>query len=286
MRRGWRRTAEPTRGGRLTTPQEPGATQGAGGDAHPDTAYDAPTSTSFAEADDKLGWALGYPFALRTLGVGGPDPPATLLDYGCGPGKIAERIARTYGMRVVAVDASAEMLAIAAERHGHPQVQYHRVEGNRLTFLPDASVDAAMSCFVFVVLPTREQLRAIAAEVWRVLRPGGRFVVLDPHPDHVGVQFSTFRSGEPGVTYQEGDPRTAWVLLTDGTWLELDDYFWSAQTYRQVLAEAGFTDVRAETPLLADADELAAPADLDAWDYEAERMRPPLLLTHGCRPGI
>ncbi|MGH4019533.1 MAG: methyltransferase domain-containing protein [Pseudonocardiaceae bacterium] len=270
----------------MTAQHKQGATQRTGGDAHPDTAYDAPTSASYVEADDKLVWALGYPFALRALGVGGPDAPATLLDYGCGPGKIARRVARTYGMRVVAVDASAEMLAIAAQRHGHSQVQYHRVEENRLTFLADASVDAAMSCFVFVVLPAREQLRAIAAEVWRVLRPGGRFAVLDPHPDHVGVQFSTFRSGEPGVTYQEGDPRAARLLLTDGTWLELDDYFWSARTYEEVLAEAGFTDVQAETPLLADAYGLADPADLDAWDYEVERVRPPLLLVHGRRPGI
>lgn len=126
-----------------------------------------------------------------------------------------------------------------------------------------------MSCFVFVTLPRRELLRAIAAEVRRVLRPGGRFVVLDPHPDHVGVQFSTFRSGESGVTYQDGDPRTARLLLTDGEWLELDDYFWSAQTYRDVLA---------------DACELADPADLNAWDYDVERMRPPLFLSHARKP--
>lgn len=58
-------------------------------------------------------------------------------------------------------------------------------------FLADGSIDAAMTCFVFVALPSREQLRAIAAEVWRVLRPGGRCVVLDPNPDQIGVQFST-----------------------------------------------------------------------------------------------
>jgi len=186
--------------------QEQDATQDVGGDTGQETAYDAPTSASYAEGDDKLEWAFGYPFALRALGVGSLDAPATLLDYGCGPGQVAERVARTYGVWVIAVDASAEMLAIAAARHGHPQVQYHRVEGDRLTFLPDARVDAAMSCFVFVVLPSREQLRAVADEVWRVLRPGGRFVVLDPHPDQVGVQFSTFCTGEPGVAYQEGDP--------------------------------------------------------------------------------
>ncbi len=250
-----------------------------------DTAYDASTSADYVEVDDRVGWAFGYPFALRALGVGGPDAPETLLDYGCGPGKVAQRIARQYGLRVVAVDPSAEMLAIARQRYPHPQVTYHQVPENPPTFLADESVDAAMTCFVFVVLPSREQLRAIVADVWRVLRPGAKFVVLDPHPDQVGVQFSSFRSGEPGVTYQEGDPRRARLLLTTGEWLELQDYFWSARTYEEILTEAGFTDLRTEAPSPADAPGLADPTDLDAWDYDAERRHPPFVLIHGCKPG-
>ncbi|MGH3916052.1 MAG: class I SAM-dependent methyltransferase [Pseudonocardiaceae bacterium] len=249
-----------------------------------DTAYDAPTSADYVEIDDRVGWAFGYPFALRALGVGGPDAPGTLLDYGCGPGKVAQRIAHRYGRRVVAVDPSAEMLAIARRRHPHPWVTYHQVPENPPTFLVDESVDAAMTCFVFVVLPSREQLRAIVAEVWRALRPGGRFVILDPHPDHVGVQFSSFRSGEPGVIYQEGDPRRARLLLTNGEWLELQDYFWSARTYEEILTEVGFTELRTEAAGPADAPGLADPADLNACDYEVEHRHAPFVLVHGRKP--
>ena len=182
-----------------------------------DTAYDAATSGSFAEVDNRLGWTLGYPFALRALGVGGPDTPKTLLDYGCGPGRVANRIARRYDIRIMAVDPSTEMLAIASQRYWHPRITYHQIQNNRLDFLKDGSIDAAMSCFVFIVLPSREQLRAIAAEIWRVLRPGGRFVVLDPHPDHVGIRFSTgLLRGDPGAAYYDGDPLVARLLLTDG----------------------------------------------------------------------
>src|SRR3712207_1202371 len=102
--------------------------QPAGGGGHRDTADDAPTSAGCVEVDDRVGWALGYPFALRALGVGGSDAPETLLDYGCGPGKVAERVARNYNLQVVAVDPSAEMLAIATQRYGHPRVTYHRVQ--------------------------------------------------------------------------------------------------------------------------------------------------------------
>ena len=251
-----------------------------------DTAYDAPTSASFAEVDNRLGWILGYPFALRALGVGGPDAPKTLLDYGCGPGRVANRIARRYDIRIIAVDPSTEMLAIASQRYCHPRITYRQIQDNRLDFLADGSMDAAMSCFVFIVLPSREQLRAIAAEVWRVLRPGGRFVVLDPHPDHLGIRFSTgLLRGEPGVAYADGDPLVARLLLTNGEWLELSDYFWSGSTYHEVLTEVGFTDLQVEAPVLADAYGLADPADLSDYDYDVERTRAPMMLIHGYRPG-
>jgi hypothetical protein len=45
-----------------------------------ETAYDARVSAGYAEVDDTVGWVLGYPFALRALGVGGPDAPETLLE--------------------------------------------------------------------------------------------------------------------------------------------------------------------------------------------------------------
>lgn len=55
------------------------------------------------------------------------------------------------------------------------------------------------------------------------------------------------------MAYHDGDPLVARLPLTNGQWLELSDYFWSASTYREVLAEVGFTDLRVESPVLADA---------------------------------
>jgi hypothetical protein len=86
------------------------------------------------------------------------------------------------------------------------------------------------------------------------------------------------------VAYQDGDPLVARLLLTNGEWLELSDYFWSVRTYREVLAEVGFTDLQVEAPVLADAYGLADPADLNAHKYSVEQTHAPLMLIHGCRP--
>jgi ubiquinone/menaquinone biosynthesis C-methylase UbiE len=106
------------------------------------TGYDASTSASFVEVDSRLGWTLGYPFVFRALGVGGSDTPKTLLDYGCGPGRVANRIARKYDIRVIAVDPSTEMLTIASQRYRHPRITYRQIRDNRLDFLADTSIDA------------------------------------------------------------------------------------------------------------------------------------------------
>ena len=86
------------------------------------------------------------------------------------------------------------------------------------------------------------------------------------------------------MAYYDGDPLVARLLLTNGKWLELSDYFWSPRAYHDVLTEVGFTDLQVESPVLADADGLADPADLNAYDYNVERTRAPMILIHGCRP--
>ena len=49
-------------------------------------------------------------------------------------------------------------------------------------------------------------------------------------------------------------------------------------------AQFDFTDLQVESPVLADAYGLADPADLNAYDYDVERTRAPMMLIHGCRP--
>ena len=106
------------------------------------------------------------------------DDRWTVGDLGCGTGQLAETVA-TFVHRVVAIDASAEMLAAARHRlQGISNVETRR---GQLEALPveDASLDAAMLSLVLHYVP--EPQRAIA-EASRVLRPGGRMLVVDMMP--------------------------------------------------------------------------------------------------------
>ncbi|MGW8883031.1 class I SAM-dependent methyltransferase [Streptomyces sp. NPDC055749] len=238
-------------------------------------------NTSIADGfdayDDLPERLIGYPAVFRALGIGAPAV-RTVLDYGCGPGKVATRIAEVSSdAQVVAADISPRMLEIARTRRPHPRVDYRQIDSGKLTFLADDSIDAAMSAYVFINVGELPLLHEIAAEVHRVLRPGARYAVLDTNPDTTGIRFSTFRSGEPGRTYTPGERRQVLLDRPDGGEpLELIDHHWPRQTYLDVLTEAGFTDLTVAEPLLTDLSALPGTTP-------AEAAHPPFLIVTGVK---
>lgn len=109
------------------------------------------------------------------------DPDAIAVDLGCGGGHLAAALA-PHVARVIGVDASPEMLAVAAARTvDAPNVELR--EGP-LEALPvaDGAVDLALCVLVLhrVADPGR-----VLDEAARVLVPGGRLLLADmlPHAD-------------------------------------------------------------------------------------------------------
>ncbi|MFE0771685.1 class I SAM-dependent methyltransferase [Streptomyces sp. NPDC058861] len=226
--------------------------------------------------DDLPERLIGYPAVFHALGIGS-SAVRTVLDHGCGPGKVAVRVVEASGARVVAADVSPHMLAVARERHPHPRVDHRLIEDDgRLAFLDDGSVDAAMSCFVYVTVGEIEGLHDIAAEVHRVLRPGGRYAVLDTNPRSTGVRFSTFRTGDPGRVYTKGELRPTLLERPGGAPLELADHHWPCQTYLDVLGKAGFTDLDVHEPVLPRHSSLLG-------SRPAEADHPPFLVVSGVK---
>ncbi|MFN2635657.1 MAG: ArsR/SmtB family transcription factor [Gemmatimonadaceae bacterium] len=102
----------------------------------------------------------------------------TVADLGCGTGGVTHVIAPFVG-RVIAVDESHAMLAAARKRlQGMRNVD---IRDGRLEMVPlsDGEVDVAL---VFLVLHYVVDPARVVAEAVRVLKPGGRLLVLDMMP--------------------------------------------------------------------------------------------------------
>jgi ubiquinone/menaquinone biosynthesis C-methylase UbiE len=220
---------------------------------------------------------LGYRKVFELLA---PTPSSTVLDYGCGPGKVALRLAERFGSRVIGVDSSPTMLELARARRSHPRVRYEQIADERLADLADASVDGAMACYVFINVPSERTLQRISDEVFRVLRPDRPFVVLDTNPDTTGVEFSTFVSGAPGRRYERGEQREVRLRVPVGRDLLLLDYHWPKETYREVFRRSGFRAVEEHEPTLRqlDAEEVRAFSDEHGVVWRGEWEQPPFVV--------
>jgi ubiquinone/menaquinone biosynthesis C-methylase UbiE len=106
---------------------------------------------------------------LSGLGAG-----ARVADLGCGSGAFTHLLTQT-GYDCVGLDLSAKLLALG--RRKYPQLQLIAGDIEQLPF-GDASLDGILLSGVVHHLPDPSRC---AAEVFRVLRPGGRFVAFDPN---------------------------------------------------------------------------------------------------------
>ena len=115
---------------------------------------------------------------VRTLDLLAPRLGENILDIGVGPGLLAYDLARLVGPagRVVGVDVSADMVALAGTRLGDmAQVELAVGDAVRLP-VPDGAFDAAVSTQVYEYVA---DMPAALAELHRVLKPGGRALILD-----------------------------------------------------------------------------------------------------------
>ncbi len=141
------------------------------------------------------------------------DPDVVVGDLGCGTGNVSEWLA-PFARRIIAVDASKEMLKSAREQltaHRHVEVRHGALE--KLP-IESGELDVALMMLVLHHLP-EPQLALVEAA--RTLKRGGRLLILDM------------------VSHEREDYRQTMGHV----WLGF-----SEKEIRKWLASAGFKDVR------------------------------------------
>jgi SAM-dependent methyltransferase len=173
---------------------------------------------STARYDGQTDWyeslASGEPhaamhrFAVALLGRG----PGRCLDLGCGTGR-AIPLLQEAGWTVAGTDVSADQLAAARSNAGDATLV--QADAHDLPFA-DAEFDAVVSLFTHTDF---DDVAAAFAEAARVLKPGGRFVYLGPHPCFGNPMIARAAAAEiPDALaiVRPGYPKPGWRTLPPG----------------------------------------------------------------------
>lgn len=173
-------------------------------------------------------------WALELLEKLNPAVDESVLDLGCGDGKITAEIARRLPQgSILGVDSSSEMIALA--QHRYPRIDFPNMSfslGDARALKMDKQYDAVFSNAALHWVKNHEP---VVQGLFRCLRPGGRILL------QMGGAGNAADILSIADNISQSDK---WRSFFDG--FEFPYGFLGVDDYRQLLRSAGFMEKRVE----------------------------------------
>ena len=133
-------------------------------------------------------------------------PGDSVLDVGCGTGEVTlPAKARAGNGNVYGIDPAPEMIAVARSKAARKKLDIDfRVGVIEALPFPDSSIDVVTSSLMMHHLPDDLKVRGLA-EIYRVLKPGGRLLIADfmrptgSFLNHLFIAFTRHQRLQKGV---------------------------------------------------------------------------------------
>jgi ubiquinone/menaquinone biosynthesis C-methylase UbiE len=195
--------------------------------------------------------------------VGDPAGKA-VIDIACGEGYYSRMMRHRGAARVVGVDMSDGMIALAQQAEAQQRLGVEYVVGDARTLAVEGEFDLAVAAWLLNYTHDLAELDAMCQAVARCLKPGGRFVTVNSSPvcDFAAAPSYRAYGFETAVvgTFGPGAPVTWTFHLDDGPF-DIENYFLDLPAHEAALRDAGFAEVRWHQPRVSAEGEAALGRD-------------------------
>lgn len=187
------------------------------------------------------------------------------LDLACGYGFFGRELHKRGASKVIGVDISEAMIALAREESKKNGDDIDFLVGNVSEMGCLGSFDLITAIFLFNYAESLTELESMFTAVFRNLKPGGRLVAYTVEPDYkldrgnftpYGVNILAEKACENGhcMSAEFDTPTSSRFTF----------YRWPREEYERSIEKAGFSRCYWQKPLLTDADLEQYPAGF--WD--------------------
>lgn len=214
--------------------------------------------------------------AETIAGLVGDLAGKSVLDLACGEGYYTRMLRRRGASRVVGVDLSDGMIALARDEEARAPlgIDYLVQDGKNLSL--DEEFDVTIAAYLLNYARDAEELAAMCRGIARSLKPGGRFISVNTNP---GLDFRAAPSYRHygfetrlGGGLDAGTPITWTFHLDDGS-IEVENYYLDVATHERVFLAAGLGAVRWHQPMLSPAGE----SSFERGYWESFLAHPPVI---------
>ncbi|MBX9255813.1 class I SAM-dependent methyltransferase [Desmonostoc muscorum CCALA 125] len=178
----------------------------------------------------------------------------SLLDLACGEGFYTRQFKLQGAAKVIGVEISEKMIALAREEEAREPQDIEYILGDVLELGKIGSFDLVVASFLLNYAQTREQLLKMCQSIFINLKPGGRFVTINnnssqPPASYLATQKYGFIKSINSPLI-EGTPIT-YTISANEQKFSFDNYYLSTETHEWAFQSVGFQEVRWQKPIVS-----------------------------------
>lgn len=208
-------------------------------------------SNEFSSTINQTKEFIRLPMFLRLVG---DIKNKSVADFGCGDGFFTRILAQNFPTEVVGIDYSEPMIKKAIEKeNANPlEIKYLLKDVRYLDI--EEKFDVISSVYLLDYAQSKVDLLNMIKSVYNHLKDNGRFCAIVPHPNIQPMEEFEYERRVTSLNnkniFEEGDILKCEIKKED-KFIEFNFYYWSKETFNELLQEAGFKNIQWIEPFVS-----------------------------------